>query len=744
MSRRAIVLLTALCLAFAVNGYDSKAASAQEDVQEGYAAAADRMDTGLSSDIARNEAHEDITWDLITLVEHDAELKELLEKAILQAREENPDPDTNPVVSLETYYQFIDRIVRAMPWEISPYGSYSSLYTRIDQGMGCLYFVCDQPLEELADKEYYHNSLLYHEPFRSWWIKLLSVNGSFLSSEESWNDAYYQTAYENPDFDLQGDTYEDPSNWKSFNDFFARRLKDASVRPVSEPDNAAIVTSPADSVPQGIWQIDKEGRIETNIEEQAGISIKTGRLTNINALLADSEYAEKFYGGTITHTFLDITDYHRYHFPVSGTVREVRIIAQDDAPGGVITWDEERGCYYEYYSETLGWQAIETRGIVIVELTGGGYAAIIPVGMCQVSSVNFEDTVAVGASVKKGDPLGYFLFGGSDIIMIFSPEAGFELTAEPGGHILMGTEYGRNGVRPENESEPVVWFTSDISPEGLVAVYEKLGWDPEGKTAVKISTGEPPASNYLRPELIADLVHEVDGTIVECNTAYGGSRASSAMHHQVAEDHGFTAIADFDLMDEEGEMEIPVSLPEGMTAHFSDDVVGSHFAGYDSFLILSHFKGHSMAGFGGAIKNTSIGIASSRGKARIHSGGRSDKNPWGGDQTAFTESMAEAAKAVSDCLGEGQHIAYINVMNRLSVDCDCDGNPAEPDIHDIGILACTDPVALDQACVDLVYLAENNESLVRRIESRDGIHTLERAEEIGLGSRAYKLVDIDE
>ena len=216
------------------------------------------------------------------------------------------------------------------------------------------------------------------------------------------------------------------------------------------------------------------------------------------------------------------------------------------------------------------------------------------------------------------------------------------------------------------------------------------------------------------------------------------------MHHQVAEDHGFTAIADFDLMDEEGEMEIPVSLPEGMTAHFSDDVVGSHFAGYDSFLILSHFKGHSMAGFGGAIKNTSIGIASSRGKARIHSGGRSDKNPWGGDQTAFTESMAEAAKAVSDCLGEGQRIAYINVMNRLSVDCDCDGNPAEPDIHDIGILACTDPVALDQACVDLVYRAENNESLVRRIESRDGIHTLERAEEIGLGSRAYKLVDIDE
>lgn len=299
-------------------------------------------------------------------------------------------------------------------------------------------------------------------------------------------------------------------------------------------------------------------------------------------------------------------------------------------------------------------------------------------------------------------------------------------------------------VLAEEGETPVVYFTSDISPEGLVAVYEKLGWEPEGKVAVKISTGEPPASNYLRPELIADLVHEVDGTIVECNTAYGGSRASSAMHHQVAEDHGFTAIADFDLMDEEGEMELPVTLPDGLSPHFSEDVVGSHFADYDSFLILSHFKGHAMAGFGGAIKNISIGIASATGKARIHSGGLSDTNPWGGDQTAFTESMAEAGKAVSDYLGEGERIVYVNVMNRLSVDCDCDGNPAEPDIHDIGILSSTDPVALDQACVDLIYQAEGNESLVSRIESREGIHTLERAEEIALGSRTYELVNIDE
>ena len=291
---------------------------------------------------------------------------------------------------------------------------------------------------------------------------------------------------------------------------------------------------------------------------------------------------------------------------------------------------------------------------------------------------------------------------------------------------------------------PVVYFTSDISPEGLVRIYEALGWEPTGRIAVKISTGEPPASNYLRPELIGDLVQMLDGTIVECNTAYGGSRSSSAMHHQVAEDHGFTAIADFDLMDEFGDMEIPVTVPEGVSQRLTTDVVGSHFADYDYFLILSHFKGHAMAGYGGAIKNISIGISSPTGKCLIHSGGKSRTSMWGGDQTAFTESMAEAGKAVSDYLGNGERIVYINVMNRLSVDCDCDGNPAEPDIHDIGILASFDPVALDQACVDLVYQAEGNASLVRRIESRNGIHTLEHAEEIGLGSRTYQLTNIDE
>lgn len=287
------------------------------------------------------------------------------------------------------------------------------------------------------------------------------------------------------------------------------------------------------------------------------------------------------------------------------------------------------------------------------------------------------------------------------------------------------------------QGTPVVYMTQEITPEGLMAVYQALQWEPQGRVAVKLSTGEPPASNYLRPELIAGLVQSLDGTIVECNTAYGGSRAETAMHYQVAEDHGFTAIADFQILDEEGSMTLPV---QGET-RLSENYVGADFDDYDSYLVLSHFKGHSMAGYGGAIKNISIGLGSSEGKAWVHSAGSSRTNPWGGDQDAFLESMAEAGKSVSDYLGD--QIVYINVMNRLSVDCDCDGNPAEPDMHDIGILASTDPVALDQACIDLVYGAEDGQSLVNRIESRNGLHTLEHAQQIGLGSRSYELVSID-
>lgn len=288
----------------------------------------------------------------------------------------------------------------------------------------------------------------------------------------------------------------------------------------------------------------------------------------------------------------------------------------------------------------------------------------------------------------------------------------------------------------QDSNAPVVYMTTDISSQSLMEIYHALQAEPNGNVAIKLSTGEP-GSNYLRPELVGQLVQSFENpVIVECNTAYGGSRSSTAMHYQVAEDHGYTDIAKVDIMDEDGSITLPVNGGTNLTENY----VGSHFSNYDYYVVLSHFKGHAMAGYGGAIKNISIGIASAEGKAHIHSGGTGG-SMWSGEQDAFLESMAEAGKSVVDAL-DG-NILYINVMNRLSVDCDCDTSPAEPDMHDIGILASYDPVALDQACVDLVYQAEDGASLIERIESRNGIHTLEHAEEIGLGSRSYQLIPIE-
>ena len=288
--------------------------------------------------------------------------------------------------------------------------------------------------------------------------------------------------------------------------------------------------------------------------------------------------------------------------------------------------------------------------------------------------------------------------------------------------------------RTEDESAPAVYFFHDISAESLVAAYQALGVELPGRVGVKMSTGESTRSNFLRPELIADLVHLLNGTLVECNTAYGGSRASTAMHRQQAKDNGLLDVAELDILDEEDSMEIPI---EG-GVRIPVDYVGSHFANYDSFLVLTHFKGHAMAGFGGAIKNISIGFGSAMGKVWIHSGGTRKTGSIMGQQDPFLEAMADAAKGVNDRMGE--NIVYISVLNRLSVDCDCDGNPAEPDMHDIGILASTDPLAIDQAAVDLVYAMPDSGSLVRRIESRNGLHTLETGEQNGLGSRNYRLI----
>ncbi|EHI99128.1 putative Fe-S center protein, putative ferredoxin [Clostridium sp. DL-VIII] len=287
-----------------------------------------------------------------------------------------------------------------------------------------------------------------------------------------------------------------------------------------------------------------------------------------------------------------------------------------------------------------------------------------------------------------------------------------------------------------SKSKSVVYMTEDISAEGLMAIYTVLNCKAIGKVAVKISSGEPGGHHFLSAKLIAPLVQIVNGTIVECNTAYGGRRADTESHHKVLEEHGFTAIAPVDIMDAEGSIRIPIIGGK----HLKEDIVGASFANYDFVVNLAHFKGHAMGGLGGVIKNMSIGIASSIGKSLIHSAGKettgfSPNTP----QDDFLESMAEAAKGVADYVGK--NIIYINVMNNLSVDCDCDSHPARPEMNDIGILSSLDPVALDQACVDLVYAA-GGKALIERMESRHGIHTLEHAEKIGLGTRNYDLYEI--
>ena len=286
----------------------------------------------------------------------------------------------------------------------------------------------------------------------------------------------------------------------------------------------------------------------------------------------------------------------------------------------------------------------------------------------------------------------------------------------------------------------IVYFTRDISARGLMAIYDALGVELRGKVAVKISTGEPGGHNFLQPALIKPLVDKLHGTIVECNTAYEGRRFHTADHWQAIREHGFTDIAPCDIMDEPGE----ISLPVNGGVQISENFVGANLANYDSMLMLSHFKGHAMGGFGGALKNMSIGVASAHGKAHIHGAGDPEKI-WTADHDSFLESMADADKSVMDYMGR-KNLAYINVANRLSVDCDCDANPHEPEMADIGIFASLDPVAVDQACVDAVYASpdEGKAALIERMESRNGIHTVETAAKLGLGVREYKIVSIDE
>ena len=290
-----------------------------------------------------------------------------------------------------------------------------------------------------------------------------------------------------------------------------------------------------------------------------------------------------------------------------------------------------------------------------------------------------------------------------------------------------------------------VYFTKEITPESLIRIYEKLGVELTGKVGVKVSTGEDGSKGYLKANLIGPLVKKINGTIIECNTAYPGARNNAKDHMKVAEKHGFTSIANVDIMDGEGEFKIPVKNGK----HLEYDIVGANLKKYDSMLNLAHGKGHAMGGFGANLKNQSIGVASRNGKAYIHSCGKTeDPNEcWEVDyeQKDFIESMAEAAKAVADYFDENnKKILYITVMNAISVDCDCDAHQGEPVMADLGIIASLDPVANDQAFIDMLWSSTDpgHIKMMERVDRQEGRHITEYASSIGLGSTEYELIEI--
>ena len=287
-----------------------------------------------------------------------------------------------------------------------------------------------------------------------------------------------------------------------------------------------------------------------------------------------------------------------------------------------------------------------------------------------------------------------------------------------------------------------VYFTKEITKESLIKIYEKLGVNLKGNVAVKLHSGEKGNQNYLRPEFVKPLVDHVNGTVVECNTAYEGARNSTEKHKQLIKEHEWDKYFKFDLLDEEGP-DLELDVPNGKI--LKKNYVGKDLSNYDSMLVLSHFKGHAMGGYGGALKQLSIGCASSAGKTLIHTAGATNDQTklWDNlpEQDRFLEAMADAAESVVNHFKD--NIVYINVMKNISVDCDCDGNASAPCMEDIGVLASTDPIAVDQACLDLVYNSKDpgRDKLIERIESRHGVHTVEAASELGFGEREYELIE---
>ncbi len=396
---------------------------------------------GASDEVEHGKA----TKELITLLENDPALKSMLESSIAKAKAINPDRNTNPAQTLDEYYEFITWAETTMPWAIVEKETYPEIFDNIFQGFCAFYFLIDQPLPELEGKGLVNNSLQYYEPFTEWLTTFNKAWGNYLDTEASWNEANYQLALNDPNFGLQHGWYEDPSNWKTFNQFFARYLKSPEMRPVASADVDSVVVSFADSQPQGVWAIDSS----SNLVNAEGVPVKSATLKSVAALIGDdSAYKDAFANGTLTHSFLNVNDYHRYHFPLSGTVKELRIIQGINPTGGQLWWDGENERYAFNPTAKTGWQSVETRGCLILETADYGLVALLPIGMGVVGSVNFEDHLAPGAIVKKGDMLGHFAFGGSDFVMIFQEHVHFQLQApmeadgESYKHILMGERLG--------------------------------------------------------------------------------------------------------------------------------------------------------------------------------------------------------------------------------------------------------------------------------------------------------------
>lgn len=391
----------------------------------------------------QKNAYSETTQKLIDLVENDSQLKSLLTEAIEKGKKINPDPKTNPVQSLEAYYDFIDYSQTAMPWDVIVCPGQPSIFGRMYQALCYCYFINCMPLESLEGKNFFTSSVQYVEPYRSWLVDYCKSWGNYLSSADSWNKEYEDLMMKQEELGMTKGWYEDPSNWHSFNDFFSRRLKSPDQRPIVSPEDNSVVASPCDSEPQGVWAIDDESYIVSEDK----IAVKSRVFNSVRNLISpESPYCDAFAGGTFYHAFLNVNDYHRYHFPLSGTIKEIRVIPGDDALGGTVTWEPQLQQYVVDCS-VPGWQSIETRGLVILDTEEYELVAVMPIGMSQVASVNFEPELKVGSQVKKGDMLGYFLFGGSDFVLVFQKQAGFHFTApanEDGSwkHILMGEEIG--------------------------------------------------------------------------------------------------------------------------------------------------------------------------------------------------------------------------------------------------------------------------------------------------------------